>query len=434
MIKRYRREKMANVFSEDTKFKNWWLTEAATIEGKEHLKMLPPGMILRIPSKFPSTVARVEEIEAEVEHDMNAFIMAVQEKLEEDIARELHKGLTSYDVEEPALALQLKAAIRIILEDIKYILEFLGGKANTHRWTVMAFKSHGQIAELGTLGIKFLRWYDLLERCYDNLERIQKEIGICKLSGAVGTYSTLPPAVEKEVANILGLRPARIASQIVSRDHHARMMSELAILASVIEQVSLEIRLHAQTEIGELQEPFKKGKQKGSSAMPHKRNPVICERLCGLARVIRADLTVAIENIATWDERDISHSGPERVIFADSFILADYMLAKLAYVLGDLKVFPERMKENIDRMHGTLFSQQIKIFLLNKGVNPEVAYRLVQECAFNAMEKQRHISDIIAESPVFWDLEIDIQELKNSCFDPKSQLEHVDEIFARFGL
>ncbi len=433
MIERYTRKEMADIFSEEAKFRNWWLVEVAVLEAKEHLKMLPSGIILRIPIKPPFSVARIEEIEKEIDHDMNAFIMAAQEKLEPDIARELHKGLTSYDVEEPALALQLKVAIGIVLKDIKYILDFLDAKANTYRWTVMAFKSHGQIAELGTLGIKFLRWYDLLERSQNHLERIQKEISICKLSGAVGTYSTLSPAVEKEVASILGLKPARIASQIVSRDYHARVISELSVLAAVIEQICLEIRLHAQTEIGELQEPFKE-KQKGSSAMPHKRNPVICERLCGLARILRANLMVAMENIATWDERDISHSGPERVIIQDSFVAIDYMLAKLAYVLDGLNVFPEKMQENVDRMYGTLFSQQIKIFLLNKGVNPEVAYRLVQNSAFKAMEKKQHISNIIAESPVFQDLNIDILELENSCFDPKFHLKYVDDIFERFRL
>lgn len=433
MIKRYTRKEMAEIWSELKKFENWFLVECAVMEAKSRLKMIPPSMALRMPRKLPASVARIEEIDAEIEHDMNAFIMAVQEKISEDLAREFHKGLTSYDIEEPALALQLKAAIKIILKDIEYILEFLGPKANTHRLTMMMFRTHGQIAELGTLGIKMLRWYDLLERCHMHLEQIEKEISVCKLSGAVGVYGALSPAVEKEVASILCLKPARIASQILSRDYHARIISELAILAAVIEQIALEVRLHAQTEVGELQEPFKE-KQKGSSAMPHKRNPIISERLCGLARILRANLGVALEDIATWDERDISHSGPERIIFADSFTLVDYMLAKLAYVLEGLKVFPEKMQVNIDQTFGTLFSQKIKIFLLNKGVNPEVAYRLVQDSAFKAMDRKRHIRDIIAESPVFQDLDLDISELERSCFDPKSQLEYVDEIFARFGL
>lgn len=433
MIRRYTRPEMAKIWSDEEKFRNWFLVERAVMEAKSRLKMIPPSMVVRMPHKFPATVARIEEIDAEIEHDMNAFIMAVQEKLPLEVANEFHKGLTSYDVEEPALALQLRAATGIILNDIKYILSFLDVKANTHRWTIMTFKTHGQMAELGTLGIKMLRWYDLLERCHTHLEQIKKEISVCKLSGAVGVHGTLSPEVEEKVSSILGLTPARIASQILSRDYHARVINELAILAAAVEQIALEIRLHAQTEIGELQEPFKE-KQKGSSAMPHKRNPIICERLCGLARVLRANLGVALENIATWDERDISHSGPERIIFADSFILVDYMLAKLAYILDGLKIFPDKMQENIDRTFGTLFSQQVKIFLLDKRVNPEVAYRLVQDSAFKAMEQKRHIGDIIGESSVFQDLGIDILELKNSCFDPKSQLKNVDKIFARFGL
>lgn len=433
VIKRYTRKEMGNIWSEEEKFERWFLIERAVVEAKSRLKMIPSSVVLEMPHKFPATVARIEEIDAEIEHDMNAFIMAIQEKLPLEVANEFHKGLTSYDVEEPALALQLRAAIGIILNDIKYILNFLDVKANTHRWTTMMFRTHGQIAELGTLGIKMLRWYDLLERCHMHLEQIKKEISVCKLSGAVGVFGTLGPEVEKKVAAILGLTPARIASQILSRDYHARVMSELAILAAAVEQIALEIRLHAQTEIGELQEPFKE-KQKGSSAMPHKRNPIICERLCGLARVLRANLGVALENIATWDERDISHSGPERIIFADSFILGDYMLAKLAYVLEGLKVFPEKMKENINQTFGTLFSQQVKIFLLDKRVNPEVAYRLVQDSAFKAMEQKRHISDIIGESPVFHDFGISIDELRGSCFDSQKQLKNIDAIFARFGL
>lgn len=228
MIRRYTRPEMAKIWSDEEKFRNWFLVEWAVMEAKSRLKMIPSSIVREMPHKFPATVARIEEIDAEIEHDMNAFIMAVQEKLPPEIAREFHNGLTSYDVEEPALALQFKDAIKIIQKDIEYILNFLDVKANAHRWTIMAFRTHGQIAELGTLGIKMLRWCDFLERCHTHLEQIEKEISVCKLSGAVGVYGTLGPEVEKEASSILGLTPARIASQILytfarlSRASHKR--------------------------------------------------------------------------------------------------------------------------------------------------------------------------------------------------------------------
>lgn len=433
MIARYTRERMGRIWQDKSKYDKWLQVEKAVLQAKAKLGLIRRDVVKTINTQAKFTAVRIEEIEKEVEHDMLAFVMTVQENLPPGIAGEFHKGLTSYDVEEPAMILQIREATEIILTEIEYVSDILTNKAIANRWTEMAFRTHGQIAELGTLGIKFLRWYDIIERSHHYLTDLAKEINVCKLSGSVGTYSSLGPEIEKETAKILGMEPARIASQILSRDYHARVIKELAILASAIEQIALEIRLHSQSGIDELQEPFKE-KQKGSSAMPHKRNPILCERLCGLARVVRTYAIVAMENIASWDERDISHSGPERIILPDAFILTDYMLAKLAYILEGLQVFPEKMKENIAETYGTLFSQQIKVFLLEKGVNPEVAYRLVQESAFKAMEKKKHISEVIGESPVFKDLNLDIKELKKSCFDPKLQLKHIDEIFARFNL
>lgn len=433
MITRYTRERMGRIWSDKSKYDKWLQIEKAVLLVKARLGLIRHDVVKTINTQAKFTVVRVEEIEKEVEHDMLAFVMAVQENLPPGVAGEFHKSLTSYDVEEPAMILQIREAIEIILTEIEYVSDILTNKAIANRWTEMAFRTHGQIAELGTLGIKFLRWYDIIERSRRHLMDLAKEINVCKFSGAVGTYSSLGPEVEKETAKILGMEPALIASQILSRDYHARVINELAVLASAIEQIALEIRLHSQSGIDELQEPFKE-EQKGSSAMPHKRNPILCERLCGLARVVRSYAIVAMENIATWDERDISHSGPERIILPDAFILIDYMLAKLAYVLEGLKAFPEKMKENIDETYGTLFSQQIKVFLLEKGVNPEVAYRLVQGSSFKAIAERRHISEIVGESLVFKDLDIDIKELKKSCFDSKSQLKHIDEIYARFNL
>lgn len=433
VIARYTRERIGRMWSDKTKYEKWLEIEKAVLLAKAELRLIPRDVVKTINANAEFTVIRIEEIEKEVEHDMLAFIMAVQENLPPGVAGEFHKGLTSYDVEEPAMILQIREAIEIILPEIEYVSDILTNKAIANRWTEIAFRTHGQIAELGTLGIKFLRWLDLFERSHRHLTDLAKEINVCKLSGAVGTYSSIGPEVEKETAKILEMEPARIASQILSRDYHARVINELAILASAIEQIALEIRLHSQSGIDELQEPFKE-KQKGSSAMPHKRNPILCERLCGLARVARSYAIVAMENIATWDERDISHSGPERIILPDAFILTDYMLAKLAYILDGLQVFPKKMKENIEETYGTLFSQQIKVFLLEKGVNPEVAYRLVQESSFKAIAEKRHISEIVGESLVFKDLDIDIKELKESCFDPKFQLKHIDEIYARFNL
>jgi adenylosuccinate lyase len=425
---------MRDIWEDENKYKNWLLVEKVALQAKASLGMIPEKIAFAISAKPKFTVARIEEIDAEIEHDMNAFIMAVQEQeTDPEVIGEFHKGLTSYDVEEPAMVLQIKEAVSIIQEDIRDILEILKYQAETHRWTVMPFKTHGQIAELGTLGIKLLRWYDLLEKGSLSLKKAEEDISVCKFSGAAGTYSVLAPQIEEEVAKILGLKPARITSQILPRTLHLKVINALAEIASGIEQIALEIRLHSQSGIEELQEPFKK-KQKGSSAMPHKKNPILCERLCGLAVVIRGYADMAKNIIATWDERDISHSGPERIIFPDAFILLDYILSKLAYVLDGLQVFPENIQENIDRTYGTLFSQQIKVFLIDQGVNPEVVYRLVQESSFKAMKEKRHISDVIQESLVFQDLNIDIENLRASCFDSRNQLKHIDEIFARFGL
>ena len=434
MISRYTRERMGDIWTSKSKYAKWLLIERVVLQAKASLGIIPEKVALAINAKPRFTVARIEEIDAGIEHDMNAFIMAVQEQEPDPkVIGEFHKGLTSYDVEEPAMVLQIKEAVSIIQEDIENIIGILKHQAETHRWTVMPFRTHGQIAELGTLGIKLLRWCDLLEKGLSSLKEAEEDINVCKLSGAVGTYSILAPQIEEEVAKILGLKPARIASQILPRTLHLKVINALAEIASDIEQIALEIRLHSQSGIDELKEPFKK-KQKGSSAMPHKRNPILCERLYGLAVVIRGYADVMKNITATWNERDISHSGPERIIFPDAFILLDYMLSKLAYVLEGLQVSPENMQENIDRTYGTLFSQQIKVFLINKGINPEVIYRLVQECSFKAVKEKRHISDVIQESLVFQDLDISIEDLRIPCFDPKNQLKHVDEIFARFGL
>ncbi len=434
MIDRYTRGEMEDIWKDESKYTRWLLIERVALQAKASLGIIPEEIAFAISAKPEFTVERIEEIDTEIEHDMNAFIMAVQEQeTDPKVIGEFHKGLTSYDVEEPAMVLQIKEAASIIQEDIEDIMDILKRQAETHRWTVMPFRTHGQIAELGTLGIKLLRWYDLLEKGSLSLKEAEEDISVCKLSGAVGTYSVLAPQIEEKVAEILGLKPARITSQILPRTLHLKIVNALAEIASDIEQIALEIRLHSQSGIEELREPFKE-KQKGSSAMPHKKNPIFSERLCGLAVVIRGYADMMKNITATWNERDISHSGPERIIFPDAFILLDYMLSKLAYVLDGLQVFPENIQENIDRTYGTLFSQQIKVFLIGKGVNPEITYRLVQESSFKAVKEKRHISDVIQESLVFRDLDISIEDLRASCFDPRNQLKHVDEIFARFGL
>lgn len=448
MIKRYSRKEMKKIWEERNKFRLWLKIEKTLVKAKVNLNLISPKTAKIITTKSYFTIKRIDEIEDEVEHDMLAFIMTVQEEIlkvtgaekikysEKELieaADEFHKGATSYDIEEPTLVFQLKEALGIIIKDVETILDIMKKQAERYRWTEMTFKTHGQIAELGTLGLKILNWYDMIERSHKHLQILEEEISVCKFSGAVGTYSTLGPEVEEEIARILKLKPARIATQILSRDYHARIIFELAMLASVIDKIALDIRLHAVSEIGELHEPAKP-KRKGSSAMPHKRNPILLERLCGLSRNMRADTIVVLFNISLWDERDISHSGPERITIPDAFILLDYMLSKLAYIAEGLQVYPKKMQENIDRTYGTLFSQQVKIFLLNSGVNPEVVYRLVQESSFKAIDQKKHISIILAESPVFSDLNIDILALKTVCFEPRSQIKHVDEIFARFGL
>lgn len=438
MIPRYKRKGMDEIWRDQNKYQKWLDVELAVLKAKVELDLIPEEVLMHIENNASFTVKRIEEIDKEIEHDMIAFIMTVQENLDPKFAGEFHKGLTSYDIEEPAMALLLQTSVQTIIRDIVILREAILKRAKEHKWTIMAGRTHAQTAEPITLGFKLLNWNYAFERNLTLLKQVREVISYAKISGAVGVYGDIDPRIEKIVCQNLKpafweFSPPKISTQILQRDRHAQMMSALAITAATIEKIATDIRLLSQTEIQELREPFKK-KQKGSSAMPHKENPIICERLCGQARIIRANLMVAIENIATWHERDITQSSAERIIFADSFELLDYMLNKLTWVIEGMKVFPENMLANLEKIQGTWASQKVKTLLLNKGVEPEETYRLVQKSCFEAIKQKKHLKDIIlGKRPDLFASKKDTAELE-SCFDYKRHLKHIDEIFRRFGL
>ena len=437
MIKRYVRKEMGEIWEDKNKYRKWLEVEMAVLRARAKIDLdhsaIKAEKHIRENAKF--TVERIEELDREIEHDMIAFITAVQENLDSKYAGEFHKGLTSYDIEEPATALLMMESADIIIENIELLIQVILEKAKEHKETIMIGRTHGQHAQPITFGLKLLNWHYSLENDLELVKQAKEVISYGKISGAVGTY-TLSPEIENFACwAVLRINPAKISTQILQRDRHAQMMSALAITAATVEQIATEIRILSQTEIGEVREPFKK-KQKGSSAMPHKKNPIICERLCGQARIIRANLMAAIENIAVWSERDISQSSVERVIFPDSFQLLDYMLAKLTWVIQGLEVFPENMRANLEKTYGVIASGEVKTLLLNKGVEPEKAYRLVQDTSFIAINEKKTLMEVL----LTWDKTADYfesaterQEL-SSCFEWKNQLQYIDQIFERFGV
>lgn len=434
MIERYVLEKMAKVWNSQRKYQGWLEVELAFLWAKAKLGMIEEKVFKYIGTHASSTVKRVEEIDKEIEHDMNAFIAAARESLEK-YAGEFHKGITSYDIEDPALCIQLGEAIEIIIADLKTLMAAVLKRAKEHKWTLMMGRTHGIQGEPITFGWKLCVWHYALKRAVKRLQRAKKIISYGKISGAMGAYGDLDPGIEGLVCQTLDLKPAKASTQILQRDRHAEYMSALAITAGTLEQIATEIRLLAKTEVGEVEEP-RKPKQQGSSSMPHKKNPIICERICGLARVVRGNAQIAFENIATWAERDISHSSAERVIFPDSTQLLDYMIQKLTWVIKDLKVFPERMLANMEMSYGVTASQQVKVALLDKGLDPDTVYYFIQKCAFKATEEMRPFRQVLLKEPIregFIDDVLSDEEF-NKCFDYKNQLRFLDEAFNRFGI
>ena len=427
MIPRYTQPEMGAIWSDQRRYETWLAVEVAAAEAMAELGLVPAHAARDIRERGAFDIARIEEIEATTQHDIIAFTTAVAEHVGES-ARWLHFGLTSSDVLDTALAIQLREACDLVLRDVDAMAEVVRRRAFEHRRTPMMGRTHGVHAEPTTLGLKLARWYAQVQRDRARIASARDTVGVGKISGAVGTFAHVDPAVEAAVCARLGLRPAPVSSQIIQRDRHAELLSALAIAAASLETFALEIRGLQKTEIGELSEPFGRG-QKGSSAMPHKRNPIGCEQLTGLARLVRANAIAAIENVALWHERDISHSSVERVILPDSFILLDHMLRRFTRIVDGLVVHDDRMRANIDRSHGVVFSGSVLLELARKGIAREDAYVWVQRNALRAFDDGRDFQDLLrADADVARVLSPD--EIGRA-FDLEGQFRHVDAIFAR---
>jgi adenylosuccinate lyase len=430
MINRYTRPEMGRIFSEQNKFDQWLAVELAAAEALAESGEVPAEAARALRAHAGFDIARIDEIERETRHDVIAFTTAVAEKMaaagESDSSRWLHYGLTSNDVVDTAQALMLKQASQLLLAGAKSLAEILKRRAYEFKNTVQIGRTHGIHAEPITFGLKIALWYDEVVRGAGRLEAAAEDLRVGKISGAVGTFGHIGPEAEERICARLGLKPAAISSQVIARDRHAAWVSSLALLTATLEKIALEIRHLQRTEVREAEEPFGQG-QKGSSAMPHKRNPVVSEQICGLARVVRANTQAAFENIALWHERDISHSSVERVILADSAILADYLLAKTRWLVEGMRVYPERMLRNLESTQGLIFSGQLLLDLAAAGMLRETAYKLVQTHAMRAWESGGSFrSAIESDAEVLSFLSI---EKIAAAFSVDRQLAHVDRIF-----
>lgn len=427
MIPRYSREEMARIWQPRNRYRKWLDVELAVCEAWAERGQIPPDAMERIREKADFDPDRIDEIEKITRHDVIAFTTSVAEFVGED-SRYIHRGLTSYDVVDTALCLLLKEAGELIRSGIVELMEALKTRALEHKHTPMVGRSHGIHAEPVTLGLKLAIFYDEMARHLKRWDAALETVSVGKISGAVGTYAHLDPEMEETVLRRLGLTPAPASNQVIQRDRHAAYFTTLALIASSIEKISVEIRHLQRTEVGEVEEFFHKG-QKGSSAMPHKRNPVLTENLSGLARVVRGNALAAMENVALWHERDISHSSVERVIAPDSTILADFMLHRLASVVRDMTVYPERMLENLGRSRGLIFSETVLLRLTDSGLTREAAYALAQRNAMEAWETRRDFKEVLLEDAEVVSLlgRDGIEE----CFDVRHSLRWVDAIFER---
>ena len=430
MIKRYTRPEMGRIWELENKYRKWLDVEIAVCESMAELGLIPKDAAREIREKADFNVDRIDEIEKETKHDVIAFLTNVAEYVG-DAARYIHLGLTSSDILDTAFGLQLKEASAIIRNDLKQLLNTLKRLAFEHKKTVMIGRSHGIHAEPITFGLKLALWYSEMTRNLDRFERATECVCYGKISGAVGTYANVDPRVEKLTCRRLGLKPAPISNQIIQRDRYAEYFITIAIIGGTIEKIATEIRHLQRTEVREVEEYFSKG-QKGSSAMPHKRNPISSENICGLTRVLRGNAFASLENIPLWHERDISHSSVERIIAPDSTILLDYLLKRLNRVLDTLVVYPENMMKNL-RLTGRLFfSQQVMLHLTQKGVSREDSYRMVQRNAMKAWEEGRDLQEILQEDQEVMAF-VSKEELEN-IFDLGYHLKHVDTIFEQvFG-
>jgi adenylosuccinate lyase len=427
MIERYTRPGMGAIWAEENRYRKWLEVELAVCDAWAKLGKIPLSANRTIRAKAGFSVDRIEAIEKVVKHDIVAFLTSVAEKVGPD-SRYIHLGLTSYDVVDTALSLLIKESLAMVLGDLRAFRRLLKKQALKHRKTVCIGRTHGIHAEPVTFGFKLLVWYEEIGRHIGRLEYALRTISVGRISGSVGTYIHLDPRVEVAALKKLGLEPAKVSTQVLQRDRHAEVLSALALLASSIEKFAVEVRHLQRTEVLEVEEPFTEG-QKGSSSMPHKKNPVRSERISGLARLVRANAQVGLENVALWHERDISHSSAERVVFPDSFILTDFLLADAADIIGNWVVHPDRMKANIGATRGLIFSQSVLLALTRKGLTREEAYQIVQRNSLKAWKEGLDFRELVSADPDAGRVlgQKDIEH----CFSLAPYLDKIDYIFER---
>lgn len=430
MIDRYTRPEMGAIWTEENKFHAWLEVEILACEAWAELGEIPKEDVQKIREKATFSVNRIKEIEEETRHDVVAFTRTVSESLGEE-KKWVHYGLTSTDVVDTALSYLLKQANTILLKDIENFIAILKHKAQEHKYTVMMGRTHGVHAEPTTFGLKLALWYEEMKRNLERFKQAAQGVEFGKISGAVGTYANIDPFVEKYVCEKLGLTPAPISTQTLQRDRHAYYLATLALIATSIEKFATEIRGLQKSEVREVEEFFAKG-QKGSSAMPHKRNPIGSENMTGMARVIRGYMLTAYENVSLWHERDISHSSAERIILPDATIALNYMLNRFSNIVKNLTVFPENMKRNMERTLGLIYSQRVLLSLIEKGWVRETAYDTVQPLAMKAWEQQVPFRSLVESNEKIM-ATLSKEELAD-CFDYHYHLQHVDTIFERLGL
>jgi adenylosuccinate lyase len=430
MIDRYTRPEMGAIWTEENRFKAWLEVEILADEAWAELGVIPKEDVAKIRQNASFNIDRIKEIEEETRHDVVAFTRAVSETLGEE-RKWVHYGLTSTDVVDTAWSYLIKQANNILLKDIENFIEILKNKAQEHKYTVMMGRTHGVHAEPTTFGLKLALWYEEMKRNLERFKQAAEGIEYGKISGAVGTYANIDPFIEKYVCEKLGTKPAPISTQTLQRDRHAHYMSTIALIATSIEKFAVEIRGLQKSEIREVEEAFAKG-QKGSSAMPHKRNPIGSENMTGMARVIRGYMLTAYENVPLWHERDISHSSAERIIIPDATIALNYMLNRFGNIVKNLTVFPENMKRNMERTHGLIYSQRVLLALIDKGLAREEAYDTVQPKTMESWETQVPFRTLIeAEEKIT--SKLSPEEIAD-CFDYNYHLKNVDTIFERLGL
>lgn len=430
MIERYTRPEMGAIWTEQNKYQAWLEVEILACEAWAELGDIPKEDVAKIRANASFDVNRILEIEEETRHDVVAFTRAVSETLGEE-RKWVHYGLTSTDVVDTALSYIIKQANEILRKDLNNFVEILANKAKEHKFTVMMGRTHGVHAEPTTFGLKLALWHEEMKRNVERFEAAAKSIETGKMSGAVGTYANIDPFVEEYVCENLGIAASPISTQTLQRDRHAQYMSTLALIATSVEKFATEVRGLQKSETREVEESFAKG-QKGSSAMPHKRNPIGSENMTGLARLIRGYMLTAYENVSLWHERDISHSSAERVILPDATIALNYMLNRFSNIIKNLTVFPDNMKRNMDSTLGLIYSQRVLLALIDKGLAREEAYDTVQPCAMEAWENQISFRGVVDQNEKIT-AHLNKEEL-DDCFDYNYHIQHVDMIFERLGL